>query len=127
VDGGIDAMGDDGTMRAELLDGTSRAEAALVVQSGPRATVVFNDAVFNHAHLRGAQGWVFRALGSTGGPRVTWIARMAFVRDKPALAAHLRRLAESQGLARVLVSHGSPIERDAAATLRAVADRLATG
>jgi hypothetical protein len=126
VDGHYDAFPSDDSVRLEALDGTRSGEAALVVRSGPaleRASLVFTDAVFNHEHVAGALGLFLRLIGSTGGPRVTKLFRLAAVRDRAALRAHLARLAETPGLERVLVGHGSNIEREAAATLRALAAR----
>jgi hypothetical protein len=46
------------------------------------------------------------------------------VDDKAALAGQLRRWAELPSLRRILVSHGSPIERDAPQILHALARSL---
>ena len=47
------------------------------------------------------------------------------VADRRAFADHLRRLADTAGLTRVIVSHGDIIDREPAAVLRRVADELA--
>jgi hypothetical protein len=78
----------------------------------------------NLPHLPGAQGLLLRAIGSTGGPRVTPLARLVAVSDRRALAASLERLARTPGLARLVPSHGAIVEADAARVLADVARRL---
>ncbi len=125
VDGGLELLPPDPSLSAVPLEGMRGGEAALLVRSpGGRATLVFGDAVMNLAHLPGAEGLLLRLLGSTGGPKVTWIARRFAVSDRRALAAHLERLAATPGLSRLLVSHGEDVTRDAPGVLRQVAARL---
>lgn len=123
VDAHYDALRGDDTVRAETLDGVKGAEGVLVVTSGDRLTLVFNDVLFNQPHLPGFQGWVMKAIGSTGAPKVTTIARVAIVKDKAPLRAHMTRLAALPGVARVVPGHGDLLA-DPAATLRAVAAAL---
>ncbi len=86
--------------------------------------LVFCDALFNHAHMSGFQGWVVKTMGSTGGPRVTPLMRMVGVRDRAALAGHLRQLAESPGLAALVPGHGDVVAQAASDTLGTVANDL---
>lgn len=125
VDGDLAALPPDPALRAEPLDGTRSAEPVLVVRSGPRTSLLFGDAVMNLPHLPGLGGALLRLIGSTGGARVTLPARLVMVADRRALAAHLARLAELPGLARLVPSHGGIVEADAPGVLRAVARRLA--
>ena len=67
---------------------------------------------------------MLRLLGSSGGPRVTPIARLLAVRDVRAIAADLERLASIPGLARLVPTHGDIVGQDAPAVLRGVASRL---
>ncbi len=70
-------------------------------------------------------GFIFRHItGSTGGPRVTRLYRMMAVKDKPALRAHLERLAETPDLKRILVSHHIAVTDEPADVLRRVAAAL---
>ncbi len=78
----------------------------LEVKSEDGTTLVFNDVVFNQEHLPGVEGLVFRLIGSSGGPKVTFIARTFLVKDRKALRAHLERLAAIPDLRRVVVMHG---------------------
>ncbi|HEU4383367.1 MAG TPA: hypothetical protein VFR85_07650 [Anaeromyxobacteraceae bacterium] len=124
VDGHWDDLPPDPDVRAEPLQGSRFGEAALVVRSGERTSLLFGDTVMNLPHLPGVQGLAWRLLGSTGRPRVTPVARLLSVSDRRLLAAHLLRLAALPGLARLVVSHGRNVEEEAAGVLRAVARDL---
>jgi hypothetical protein len=63
-------------------------------------------------------------IGSSGGPRVTAVARLLLVRDKAALGDHLAELAELPGLTRLIPSHGAIVDHDAAGVLRKIAGPL---
>jgi hypothetical protein len=126
VDGGLDLLPSDPALAAVPLEGVRGGEAVLLVRSagGARATLVFGDAVMNVPHRPGLEGLILRLLGSSGGPRVTRIARWLLVADRRALAAHLERLAATPGLVRLLPSHGEDVVGDAAGVLRGVAGQL---
>ena len=111
-------------VRAEPLEGSRFGEAALVVRSGSRASLLFGDTVMNLPHLPGLEGRILSLIGSTGRPRVTPVAHLLSVSDRRRLAAHLARLADLPGLCRLVVSHGRNVEEDAAGVLRAVARDL---
>jgi len=116
----------DDTVSLEPLDGVKGGEAVMRVTSpGGHVTLAFGDALFNMPHGSGFVMFMLRLIGSTGGPRVTRLMQLAGVSDKKALAAHLRRLSATPGLVRLIPGHGQLIDRDAPATLAAVADRLA--
>src|SRR5689334_4092764 len=103
VDGGWEALPRDPGVEAVPLDGSRWGEAALVVRSaGARASVLFGDTVMNIPHRPGVGGLVLRLVGSSGGAKVTRIARLLTVRDAGALAAALERLAATPGLARLV-------------------------
>lgn len=104
-----------------VVDGTDGLEALMTVKANGGTTVVFGDAVFNMPHLTGAQGFVLRWItGSSGGPRVSRVARLFMIKNKAAFAAHLERLA-TPDLRRVIVAHHQTITGDPAGTLRQVA------
>jgi hypothetical protein len=124
VDGHWDALPPDPALRAETLDGVKAGEAAFVVESEGRTSVLLGDTMMNLPHLPGFEGLVFRLLRSTGSARVTWIAKVAIVGDKRALRAHLERLAALPGLARIVPSRGFVIDEDAPAALKQVAAGL---
>ncbi len=106
VTGTYDDFPSDDTLHAVHLDGLGEREGAFTVRSNDGVTIVLNDAVFNMPHVSGSHGWVFRHITkSSGGPRVTRLAKLALVKDKKAFRAHLERLAEAKDLRRVIVSH----------------------
>lgn len=125
VDGTYADMKADGAVSLEVLDGVAGQEGAMTVRDEDGATLVLNDVLFNCPHLPGLEGFVFRHITrSTGGPRVSRVFRWFVMKDARALAAHLRRLADTPDLRRVIVSHQDMITDDPAGTLRAVADTL---
>jgi len=107
-----------------MIAGTNDAEGVLIVRDENETTLVFNDILFNHPHVPGFGGFVLKTLGSSGGPRVTRVAKMMMIKNKSALAEQLMRLSALDNLARVIPGHGDVIEQNAAETLRAVAATL---
>lgn len=108
----------------EHLDGVREREGVLRIEGPKGPTVVFNDMLFNLPHFGGVEGFVFRYLtASTGGPKISRLARLAFVSDKALVRAHLERLA-TKDLQRVLVAHQDVIAENAPDVLRAVAATL---
>lgn len=124
VDLTYDAFPGDDSVTLAHVAGVREVEGVMTVRSEDGVTLVFNDVVFNTPHLPGFTGLVIRLLGSSGGPRVTPLMRLRAVKDKQALREHLRALAGTPELLRVVPGHGHVIARDAAATLRGVADAL---
>ena len=125
VAGTYEDLGADAAVSLETLDGTAAAEGAMVVRGSSGTTVVLNDVVFNMPHVPGFTGWVLRSLTqSTGGVRISRVARWLVVKDRRAVASHLERLAALPDLVRVIVSHHETIDRDPAGALRAVAATL---
>jgi hypothetical protein len=125
VDGTYDDFPGDDVVSLATLEGTGQQEGVMVVRSASGATLVFNDVIFNLPHGPGLSGFIFRYITlSTGGPRVTRVARWFLVKDAPALRAHLERLAAMPDLERVIVSHGRVTESDVAAMIRTAAATL---
>jgi hypothetical protein len=104
----------DAAVAFEVLDGTKGGEGAMIVTDGGGTTLVLNDIVFNMPHVGGFTGFMLRRVtASTGGPRISRIARWFLARDKPALCTHLERLSELPRLTRAIVSHHQVIEQPA--------------
>jgi hypothetical protein len=126
VDGHLDALPSDPRVRFVPLDGTTNGEGVFLVTSteGARVNMLVCDMVLNIPHGKGLWSLLWRLMGFTGGPRCgpVWLKRA--VSDRKALRASIERLAETPNLARIIPSHGTVIDRDAAATLRAVAAPL---
>jgi hypothetical protein len=107
------------------IEGVGEQEGVLLVRSADGATVVFNDVLFNMPHGTGLQGFVLKHLTkSSGGLRLTRVAKLLLVKDRAALRGHLERLADTPHLCRIIVSHHELYTGDAAAALRAVAATL---
>jgi len=113
----------DDTVAFEHLDGTEEREGVFSVETAEGKTLVFNDVLFNMPHASGFSGLILRLLGSTGDARVTPIAELFVVKDKPKLAAHLDRLAELDVI-RLVPGHGDLVEQDASEVLYRAAVRL---
>ena len=121
VDGTYDDVAPAEDLALERIDGVRDAEGAVRVVSEDGQSLLLCDAVFNMQNRGGAKGFVLRMIGSTPGPRVTNVFRLAVLKDKAAFKASLLRLAALPGLVRVLVQHEDVMD---AAALRAVAEGL---
>ena len=122
VDLTYDELPADEAVTLRHLAGTGDAEGVMIVRHGETATLVLNDAVFNMPHLPGVIGFVMRHLtASSGGPRVSRVARWLVIKDKPAFFANLAALADTPGLCRVIVSHHRTIDEHPAEVLRELA------
>lgn len=98
-------LGDE-SVRFEPLGGVADAEGVMIVRSDDGLTVVLNDAVFNMDRKRDPLGFFFTTLlGSAPGPRVSRLAKLVFVKDRKALRRDLERLADLDGLTRLVVAH----------------------
>jgi len=106
VDGNLSLLPQDPMLEHAALAGSKIAEHVLTVRSGNRATLVFNDTVFNLPKLPGIKGFIYGAIGSTGAPKVTPLMRLVSVGDRGALRQHLEALATIPGLTRVIPGHG---------------------
>jgi len=124
VDGDYGAL-PAGAVTWQPLDGVPAEGVFLHRAPDGAVTAIFNDAFMNLPdRLPGFKGFVVKAMGSTGGPKVTRTAKWFIVKDRPAYAAHLRRLADTPGLARLIPAHGEMVTSDPAAALRRAADGL---
>jgi hypothetical protein len=126
----VDAVGVDfGDPNVSFVEipGTEGHEAALVVHGRNGTTLIVNDIIANMPNRKGLRGWLLKLVGFTGpSPRIPAIVQKKTVRDKSALRAQLERWAGITALRRVVVSHGTPIERSPATVLRRLATSLAT-
>jgi|TARA_Y100000310_G_scaffold301582_1_gene338171 hypothetical protein len=115
----------EGPVTLDHLAGVAEAEGVMKVLSNSGTTLVFNDAIFNMAHGEGVVGFIFRHVTqSTGGPRVSRLTRWLMVKDAAALRTDLERLANTENLKRIIVSHHETIVDEPADILRQVASRL---
>jgi hypothetical protein len=126
VDGSYEDFPQSDEVRLETLPGVADSEGAMFVRSSDGVTVVLNDAVFNMDRKHDPLGFLFTTLlGSAPGPRVSWLAKLMFIKDKPALRGYLVRLAETPELTRLIVAHEKVAKgSDAPAALRKAATFL---
>lgn len=124
VAGTYDDVPKDDRVKLAYLDGVGKGEGYLEVRSDDGVSLVFNDVMFNMPHLPGLTGFVLRLVGSTGGPKVTRVAKLFLVKDKRALKAHLEKLADTPDLKRLVIMHGDMVTEDAPGVLRQVAGTL---
>jgi hypothetical protein len=125
LDGDYSLLPADPALSSQIMEGAEGEGVFVHRDPDGKVSLVFNDVFINLPDkLPGFQGFLVGVLGSTGGPKVTGIAKMFVVRDKARCAAHLRRLSELEGLSRIVPGHGAVVTHDASRTLRAVADEL---
>jgi len=113
VEGTLEELPVDASLKCEPLAGTRFGEAAYVVKSGARSSLLFCDAIHDSRPGGGFHGFMFRVMGFTGDePKVPPFFKLRAVSDKKALKADLLRLAETPGLVRVVPSHGGIVTSD---------------
>jgi hypothetical protein len=116
---------DDPDVAFTTVGGTGAQEAALIVRSESGTTLVLNDLVGNLPDEPGVGAWFLRRMGFAGEePHIPAPTRMMIIEDREALRMQLLRWAEIPRLKRILVSHGSPIERTPRHVLRQLAVSL---
>jgi hypothetical protein len=84
---------------------------------------IYTDALLNLAHGKGARGWFFRMIGSTGPLHMTPIARL-LLRNKAAFKRWLADQGTRKDIKHVIVGHGRVVSDDVSALLTAAAERL---
>ncbi len=108
-----------------VVPGTRGHEAALVVNNPSGTTIVLNDLVANIKETSGFRGWLLRMIGFAGPePKIPRPVKMALIKDTDAVRAQLLEWARIESLARILVSHGDPIDENPRQTLRELASSL---
>ena len=106
VDGSYEDFPATDGVRLETLQGVNNVEGAMIVESADGVSVVLNDVVFNMDKKRDLLGYLFTTLlGSAPGPRISRLAKLALIKNKPALKQDLSRLADLQNMQRLIVSH----------------------
>jgi hypothetical protein len=122
VDGSYEDYPADADVEVVNMDGVKQAEGAMLVHSKSGTTVAVTDAIFNMPHATGFGGFLVKYIfASSGGPKLSRLARMALVKDKTAFRAQLEKFAEIPDLVRVLVAHHEPIDHEPKEALRRVA------
>jgi len=125
VSGTLDEFPNGDSVSFTALGGVGDRECAMLVRSETRTSLVFNDILFNAPHANGFGGFILKHIArSSGGPRITPIAKMFLVKDKSELRKSLEKLAETPDLSRIIVSHSEMITTDPARVLKDVASLL---
>jgi len=105
--------------------GTDEREGALLVRRGKATTLVVNDLIGNIRDARGFGGWLLRVMKFAGtSPQVPSPVKAVMLKDAAAFRAQLLQWSQIDGLRRILVSHGEPIEPNAAQALKDLAASL---
>ena len=86
--------------------------------------LVFTDLLFNLDHQHGLDGFIFRAIGSTGFFGITRIGRLLMLQDRTAFREWLQLMARRTDLKAICVAHGAAITSAIANELTAAAERL---
>ena len=125
VDATTNVFGDK-AVRFEVVDGTGRGEAALVVRRKAGTTLILNDVLANVGHPKGLGAKVMARLFGFGvkRPQVPRVVKKMLVDDAAALARQFRAWADDEQLRRIIVSHGDVIDREPRRVLREIADAL---
>jgi hypothetical protein len=125
IAGTYSEMPKDGSVALDEIEGTGGQEGIVRVMSRDGVTLVMNDLVFNMPDAPGVPGFVLKHMTrSSGGPRISRIARLLLVKDRAAVKTALTRIAETPGLRRIIVSHHETINDDPIGVLRRVAETL---
>jgi hypothetical protein len=111
-------------LRLSTLPGTADREFSLMVETPTGKTLIINDLIFNLRQGEGLVAWLMHFLGiGADRPRIAKPVAMKLIRDKKAVRSQLEAWA-TDGLERILVSHGAPID-DPRRTLLELAGALA--
>lgn len=117
----ISALPLDAALKVFQVTGFSTHEVVLLAGK----SLLVADLLTNAPHQKSLSGWLMRVVGFTGPePKLPRPVQKRVGRDLPAVAALLNELALVRGLSRIIPSHGTIIEDQAPAALKAVAQSL---
>ena len=84
-----------------------------------------NDLIGNLRRKGGFEGWLLHVMGFGGeAPQIPTVERFLMVKNKNDLRRQLLAWAGGGQIKRILMSHGAPIDKDVAGTLRRLAESL---
>ncbi len=104
--------------------GVKPFELCYEMETGNGKALVVTDMLMNLEHRRGLDGWILKALGSTGFFGMTFIGRVLLLKDRKAFKGWLTEQASRREPAAICVAHGDPIIKDCTAELLNAAARL---
>jgi hypothetical protein len=85
-------------------------ESVLEVRTGDTVTQVYTDAFFNVPHGSGFEGFVLRAIGSSGGFFMTKVGKLLLLASRDAFRAYVEAQRARTDITRVIVSHGDVVD-----------------
>ncbi|HEX5058662.1 MAG TPA: hypothetical protein VFV99_04840 [Kofleriaceae bacterium] len=101
----------DARVTLEPVLGTDQRELAMMVETETGKTLVINDLIFNLPPRKGLMGFGMRVLGfGPGHPTIPRAVKRKLIADEWEVKTQLRDWAGLDGLERIVVSHGAPIE-----------------
>jgi len=117
---------EDPTVHFEPAPGVEDKEAVMIVRRDGRSSLVLNDILANVRHPNGLGATIMARLMGFGvdRPRLPWLGKWLFVRDRAALAEGFRSLAAEPNLCRIIVSHGDVIDTNPRQILQRIAEEL---
>jgi hypothetical protein len=117
---------DDPDVTWHVVAGAGGHEAALLVRRASGTTLILSDLIGNLRRKGGFEGWLLYVMGfGNDEPQIPAVERVLMVADKGALREQFLAWAALPDLVRIVMSHGEPIQGDAApAALRELADSL---
>jgi hypothetical protein len=120
--GTLERFPGDGAVSVESARGTKLGEAVMTVRSNGRASLLFTDLIQNNA--KESTALPFRMMGFAGGPKVVWVFRKMFVKDRTAVRSALETWSKLPDLRRLVPFHGTIVDDGAASALGAAASSL---
>ena len=95
----------------DYVPGTDHRELYMLVETPTGKTLVLNDLIFNMPAIEGWRGWPFKLMGfGFGHPSMPKLVKRKLVANDNEVKAQLREWADLEGLERIVVAHGMPIE-----------------
>jgi len=113
--GTLETFPGDGTVSVQSVPGTKLGEAVMTVRSNGRSSLLFTDVIQNNA--KDSTALPFRLMGFVGGPKVVWVFRKMFVKDRSALKGAIEAWSKLPDLHRIVPFHGTIVESGAAHAL----------
>ena len=120
--GTLETFPSDPTIGVESVPGTKLGEAMMAVRSGDRSSLMFSDVIQNNP--KESTPLFFRMMGFGGGPKVVWVFRKMFIKDRTVLKSAFEKWGTLPGLHRLVPFHGTIVESGASSALGAAAGSL---
>src|SRR5439155_22196468 len=89
--GTLETFPSDPTIGVESVPGTKLGEAMMAVRSNGRSSLMFSDVIQNNP--KESTPLFFRMMGFGGGPKVVWLFRKMFIKDRTALKSAFEKWA----------------------------------